>query len=129
VRFRLVVDDKNWPLLTGGCCSEVVIKAGLTVQSFLNIVLLTTLKTTSFDVLAKICGSSQTTMLLRRWSLQTTSDSSSSRVKAFPTTTSTFFFRGTKAASNLVGINVSAFERTFWELKKQTNRIYVKSER
>jgi hypothetical protein len=31
VRFRLVVDESNHPLLTGGCCSEVAIKAGLTV--------------------------------------------------------------------------------------------------
>jgi hypothetical protein len=30
VRFILAVDDKNWPLLTGGRCSEVVVKAGLT---------------------------------------------------------------------------------------------------
>ncbi len=31
VRFRLVVDDSNWPLLTGGRCLEVAVKAGLTV--------------------------------------------------------------------------------------------------
>jgi len=30
-KFRLVVNESNWPLLTGGCCSEVVIKAGLPV--------------------------------------------------------------------------------------------------
>ena len=32
VRFRLVIDEQNWPLLTGGRCSEVVVKAGLTVH-------------------------------------------------------------------------------------------------
>ena len=31
VRFRLVVDEPNWLLLTCGRCSEVVVKAGLTV--------------------------------------------------------------------------------------------------
>jgi hypothetical protein len=31
LRFRLVVDDSNWPLLTGGRCSHVVVKSGLTV--------------------------------------------------------------------------------------------------
>jgi len=31
VRFRLVVDESNLPLLTGGRCSEVAVKAGLTV--------------------------------------------------------------------------------------------------
>jgi hypothetical protein len=31
LRFRLVVDDSNWPLLTGGRCSQVVVKSGLTV--------------------------------------------------------------------------------------------------
>ncbi len=31
LRFRLVVDDSNWPLLTGGRYSEVVIRTGLTV--------------------------------------------------------------------------------------------------
>ncbi len=31
MRFRLVVDESNWPLLTGGHCSEVAVKAGLTV--------------------------------------------------------------------------------------------------
>ncbi len=31
MRFRLVVDDLNWPLLTGGRYSEVVVKTGLTV--------------------------------------------------------------------------------------------------
>ncbi len=30
VRFRLVFDESNQPLLTGGHCSEVVVKAGLT---------------------------------------------------------------------------------------------------
>jgi hypothetical protein len=30
-RFRLVVDELNRPLLTGGRCSEVVVKAALTV--------------------------------------------------------------------------------------------------
>jgi hypothetical protein len=33
VRFILAVDDKNRPLLTGGRCSEVVVKAGLTVSA------------------------------------------------------------------------------------------------
>jgi hypothetical protein len=32
LRFRLVVDDSNWLLLTGGCYTEVVVKAGLAVQ-------------------------------------------------------------------------------------------------
>ncbi len=31
LRFRLVVEDSNWPLLTGGRCSQVVIKSGLTL--------------------------------------------------------------------------------------------------
>ncbi len=31
LRFRLAVDDSNWPLLTGGRCSQVVVKSGLTV--------------------------------------------------------------------------------------------------
>jgi hypothetical protein len=31
LRFRLVVDDSSWPLLTGGRCSQVVVKSGLTV--------------------------------------------------------------------------------------------------
>ncbi len=35
MRFILAVDEsdwpKDWPLLTGGRCSEVVVKAGLTV--------------------------------------------------------------------------------------------------
>jgi hypothetical protein len=31
MRFRLVVDESNWPLLTGGRYSQVVVKAGLTV--------------------------------------------------------------------------------------------------
>jgi hypothetical protein len=31
LRFRLVVDDSNWPLLTGGRYSEVVVRTGLTV--------------------------------------------------------------------------------------------------
>jgi hypothetical protein len=34
--FRLVVDDSNWPLLTGGCCSQLVVKSGLTVLVFFN---------------------------------------------------------------------------------------------
>ena len=29
--FRLVADDSKWPLLTGGCCSQVVVSTGLTV--------------------------------------------------------------------------------------------------
>jgi hypothetical protein len=32
LRFRLVVDESNQLLLTGGHYSEVVVKAGLTVQ-------------------------------------------------------------------------------------------------
>ncbi len=32
LRFRLAVDDSNWPLLTGGHCSQVVVKSGLTVH-------------------------------------------------------------------------------------------------
>jgi hypothetical protein len=31
LRFRLAVDDSNWPLLTGGRCSQVVVRSGLTV--------------------------------------------------------------------------------------------------
>ncbi len=31
LRFRLAVDGSNWPLLTGGRCSQVVVKSGLTV--------------------------------------------------------------------------------------------------
>ncbi len=31
LRFRLAVDDSNWPLLTGDRCSQVVVKSGLTV--------------------------------------------------------------------------------------------------
>jgi hypothetical protein len=31
VRFRLVIDELNWSLLTGGRCSVVTVKAGLTV--------------------------------------------------------------------------------------------------
>ncbi len=34
VRFKLVADDSNQPLLTCGRCSEVVVKAGLTVYLF-----------------------------------------------------------------------------------------------
>jgi hypothetical protein len=34
VRLRLVVDDSNQPLLTCGRCSEVVVKASLTVYLF-----------------------------------------------------------------------------------------------
>jgi hypothetical protein len=30
LRFRLAVDDSNRPLLTGGRCSQVVVKSGLT---------------------------------------------------------------------------------------------------
>jgi hypothetical protein len=36
VRFRLAVDDSNWPLLTGDHCPEVVIKAGLIVYFFVR---------------------------------------------------------------------------------------------
>jgi hypothetical protein len=32
LRFRLAVDDSNWPLLTGGRCSQVVVRSGLIVQ-------------------------------------------------------------------------------------------------
>ncbi len=35
VRFWLAVDESNRPLLTGGRCSEVAVKAGLTVYLFL----------------------------------------------------------------------------------------------
>jgi hypothetical protein len=31
LKFRLVVDDSNWPLLTGDRYSEVVVKTGLTI--------------------------------------------------------------------------------------------------
>jgi hypothetical protein len=34
LRFRLAVDDSNWPLLTGGRCSQVVVRSGLTVFDF-----------------------------------------------------------------------------------------------
>jgi hypothetical protein len=34
MRSRQVVNETNWPLLTGGCYSQVVVKSGLTVQSF-----------------------------------------------------------------------------------------------
>ncbi len=34
LRFRLVVNETNWPLLTGGRYSQVVIKSGLTVLPF-----------------------------------------------------------------------------------------------
>ena len=33
LRFRLAVDNSNWPLLTGGCCSQVVVNSGLTVYT------------------------------------------------------------------------------------------------
>jgi hypothetical protein len=33
VSFRLVVDESNQPLLTGGCFSELVVKACLTVST------------------------------------------------------------------------------------------------
>ena len=33
MRFRLVIDELNWSLLTGGRCSVVTVKAGLTVIS------------------------------------------------------------------------------------------------
>jgi hypothetical protein len=32
--FRLAVDDSNWPLSTGGPCSQVVVKSGLTVLGY-----------------------------------------------------------------------------------------------
>jgi hypothetical protein len=31
-RFKLAVDVSNWPLLTGGRYSQVVVNSGLTVQ-------------------------------------------------------------------------------------------------
>jgi hypothetical protein len=34
LRFRLVVGESNWPLLTGGRYSQVVVKSGLTVLVF-----------------------------------------------------------------------------------------------
>jgi hypothetical protein len=36
VRFRLAVYEPNWPFLTGGRCSDVVVKAGLTVLPFFH---------------------------------------------------------------------------------------------
>jgi len=33
-RFSLVIDASGWPLLTGGPCSEVVVKPGLAVLDF-----------------------------------------------------------------------------------------------
>ena len=36
LRFRLVVDETIWPLLTGGRYSQVVVKTCLTVYFFLN---------------------------------------------------------------------------------------------
>jgi hypothetical protein len=36
-RFRLAVYGSNWPLLTGGRCSQVVVKSGLTV--YLNLLI------------------------------------------------------------------------------------------
>jgi hypothetical protein len=42
LRFRLVVDGSNWPLLTGGRCSQVVVKSGLTVLYFLNVKIVAT---------------------------------------------------------------------------------------
>ncbi len=36
MRFRLVVDESNRPVLTGGCCSVVIVKAGLTVIKKIN---------------------------------------------------------------------------------------------
>jgi hypothetical protein len=32
LKFRLDVDDSKWPLFTGGRCSQVAVKSGLTVQ-------------------------------------------------------------------------------------------------
>ncbi len=32
MRMRLVVDPPGWPLSTGGSCSQVVVKTGLTVH-------------------------------------------------------------------------------------------------
>ena len=37
LRFTLAIDDSNWPLLTGGRCSQVVVKSGLTVLSTINL--------------------------------------------------------------------------------------------
>ncbi len=36
VGFRLVITASDWPLLTDGRCSEVVVRTGLTVSSILN---------------------------------------------------------------------------------------------
>ncbi len=36
LRFRLAVDGSNWPLLTGGLCSQVVVKSGLTVRTLFS---------------------------------------------------------------------------------------------
>jgi hypothetical protein len=35
MKFRLVIDDSNWLLLTGGRCSRVAVKSGLTVYIFI----------------------------------------------------------------------------------------------
>jgi hypothetical protein len=35
MRFRLVVDESNWLLFTGGRYSQVAVKSGLTVCTFL----------------------------------------------------------------------------------------------
>jgi hypothetical protein len=37
LRFRKAIDGSNWPLLTGGRCSQVVVKSGLTVLYLGNI--------------------------------------------------------------------------------------------
>ena len=33
MRFKLVIGESNWSFLTGGHCSEVVVKASLTVNA------------------------------------------------------------------------------------------------
>ncbi len=34
LRFRLVIDETNWPLFTGGYYSQVVVKSGFTLLTF-----------------------------------------------------------------------------------------------
>jgi len=51
LRFRLAVGESNLPLLTGGHYSEVVVKAGLTVQS--NLRKTATFGTQKFTVIQK----------------------------------------------------------------------------
>jgi hypothetical protein len=59
LRFRLVIDESNRPLFTGGCCSELVIKASLTVQNILFLTSLTCFQTWSFSLLRLLLGPSR----------------------------------------------------------------------